>query len=315
MHVLLLREEGNESEWSVQGLLKVSPFLVSVNHGKWTENSPFPEDSEIITSWEERTNMHPKDKVNYILGLRGGNADLLYAGCAERAMESVPMPTLLYDKSGSPLPLRQLRGSSLPLSEAPTDTEKEAMVACEQKAHANKAIMEEISAWRSRFADLRGKLSNRGFVIPRDEGDILQACEDIGAAIAKGKAAAKAKEVSIFVEKEKQKRAEMKKQCKPVEKIVYVEKENTKEEERLKEENASLKVSLKMQKEATLRLETKISEKDIEIKKLHEARDKVEIELTQYKIDRGQLQVYKLMFDTDNGVKETRSALSISRTP
>ena len=152
-------------------------------------------------------------------------------------------------------------------------------------------------------------------MIPRDEGDILQACEDIGAAIAKGKAAAKAKEVSIFVEKEKQKRAEMKKQCKPVEKIVYVEKENTKEEDRLKEENASLKVSLKMQKEATLRLETKISEKDIEIKKLHEARDKVEIELTQYKIDRGQLQVYKLMFDKDNGVKETRSALSISRTP
>ena len=35
MHVLLLREEGNESEWSVKGLLNVSPFFVSVNHGKW----------------------------------------------------------------------------------------------------------------------------------------------------------------------------------------------------------------------------------------------------------------------------------------
>ena len=309
MHVLLLREEGNESEWSVKGLLNVSPFFVSVNHGKWNAEDPrFAFDSDIITSWENRTSMHPQDKVDYILGLRGGDADLLYAGCAQRAMESLPMPTAINDKTGSPLPLRQLRGSSLPLPEDPTDAEINAKVACEQKAHANKSIMIEIAAWRSRFSDLRGTLLNKGFMIPRDEDDILQACLDIGAAIAKGKE--KVKEAALFVEKEAVRRQKLavKKQCKPVEKIVYIEKEkrveirNTKEEDRLNEENASLRESLKMQKEATSRLETKVSEKDIEIKKLHEAREKGETELTQYKIDRGQLQVYKRLFDKDNGL-------------
>jgi len=322
MHVLLLREEGNESEWSVKGLLNVSPFFVSVNHGKWDVDDPrFAVDSDIITSWENRTSMHPQDKVDYILGLRGGDADLLYAGCTERAMEQLPMPTAVNDKTGSPLPLRQLRGSSLPLPEDPTDIEIAAKVACEQKAHANKSIMSEIAAWRGRFSNLRGKLLNKGFMIPRDEDDILQACEDLGAAIAKGKE--KAKEAALFVEKEavRQQKLAVKKQRKPVEKIVYIEKEkrveirNTKEEERLNEEITSLKRRLRLQTEATSRLETKVSEKDSEIKKLHEDRAKLDNDLVQYNIDRGQLQVYKKMFDKDSGVKETRSALSISRTP
>ena len=309
-----------------KGLLNVSPFFVSVNHGKWNVEDPrFAVDSDIITSWENRTLMHPQDKVDYILGLRGGDADLLYAGCTERAMEQLPMPIAVNDKTGSPLPLRQLRGSSLPLPEDPTDIEIAAKVACEQKAHANKSIMSEIAAWRDRFSNLRGKLLNKGFMIPRDEDDILQACEDLGAAIAKGKEKVKkAKEAALFVEKEavrQHMKLAVKKQRKPVEKIVYVEKEkrveirNTKEEERLNEEITSLRERLKLQTEATSRLETKVNEKDSEIKKLHADRAKLDNDLAQYNVDRGQLQVYKKIFDKDNGVKETRSALSISRTP
>ena len=70
-----------------------------------------------------------------------------------------------------------------------------------------------------------------------------------------------------------------------------------------------------MQKEAISRLETKVSDKEIEIKQLHTDRTKLDGELTEYKIDRVQLQVYKLMYDRNTGVKKTCSALSISRTP
>ena len=85
--------------------------------------------------------------------------------------------------------------------------------------------------------------------------------------------------------------------------------------QRKRSEVTSLRGRLKLQTEATSRLETKVSEKDSEIKKLHEDRAKLDSDLAQYNNDRGQLQVYKKMFDKDNGVKETRSALSISRTP
>ena len=64
-----------------------------------------------------------------------------------------------------------------------------------------------------------------------------------------------------------------------IEKEKRVEIRNTKEEERLNEEITSLKRRLKLQTEATSRSETKVSEKDSEIKKLHEDRAKLDNDL------------------------------------
>ena len=86
---------------------------------------------------------------------------------------------------------------------------------------------------------------------------------------------------------------------------MYVEKEETQVEihegHEISRLNAFLlREGLKMQTKAISRLEIKVSEKDNEIKDLHEDRKKMHNFLIQYNVDRGQLHIHQLIFDKNN---------------